>query len=317
MSMQSHTSLSSKYDDKSNQSMQKKSVIGEKPRRLSLDTNILATTQSVRNRRTTRRNSISATINEDISIKNEYSSVALTETASNDQYIEHDNSIYPDTMTKYLEGLKEGIKYDLTDLWKQSIRFFFPSYDKNVTSQEATEGNQFETAHDSGALDEMETDNPTDSISNYEIDDSMMTDEQSTEVSNDIPTRSCRPGVSISKQDQAKAMLQMRCPSTWTDRSTSSINPSFHPSFSLSKRSIGAGSSLKDSDGKPKRVSLSKLYNSKDISYYDCLNEGILILGSKKLIYVVNDHESEGTAALLWCIMYHELSSCMLSFQHK
>jgi hypothetical protein len=119
------------------------------------------------------------------------------------------------------------------------------------------------------------------------------------------------PAENIDIDSQELAIRRMRLPSTWNEKVDK--DPSV-AGKALSKVSDASQSAVKPLV-KGKRISLAKLYSSKEAIYYESLDLGILILGQKKMIYVEKNLDLEGTAHVVWWLMFHELSTCLLSYQ--
>lgn len=185
--------------------------------------------------------------------------------------------IYPDTLTAYLESLGDEIKCDLQDLWKSSVRYLFPGAFKD--SENKVQG---------------------------------LSDLQGLEVKD---AESARENMDMNTDLQQIAVRRMRLPSTWSEKVDKDLATKEKVSPAPPTSTATAMPTTVRPLAKGKRISLAKLYNSNEAIYYECMELGILILGQKKMIYVEKNLDLEGTAYVVWWLMFHELSTCLLSYQ--
>lgn len=200
------------------------------------------------------------------------------------------DGVYPETVSAYIEGLSDGIQYDIRELVESGVRAvkqFLPlSFLFGKNDQDAT------TVHP------ILSDN--DCLQQFEVKESV------TKNKNQIP---------IVNDEYTSAALRMRCPSMWKDKAPTNVIDLHTKSTKASNENSQNKNTQQKSESK--KISLAKLYNSKDSNYYDCDEGGMVILGQKRMIYVVKNNDMAATANVQWWIAYTELHSCTLSFRTR
>lgn len=201
------------------------------------------------------------------------------------------NPQYPDNFSSYIEGLGEGIRFDISDLiqsgqkaFDKSLKLLFPTMLFGYNSEAQTEDNVLQNL-------EVKTDPST--PAKYNRRPPPMT-----------------PTSQDAKMKNIQAALRMRMPSLWESKqevnSSKPIATPLKSHTTVDEGKVKAG----------KRISLARLYNSLEVTYFDC-NEGILVLGNKRMIFVVKNLDVEGTADVQWYLPYNMISNCTLSFKSR
>ena len=135
-----------------------------------------------------------------------------------------------------------------------------------------------------------------------------------------------------------KDAVKSRCPSTWTDKenlkvtingtvtSSSSSSSSFNQKFdgdngkdtqsrSLEEQGNTSTQPVVKPSKEPRKISLKKVEASSDLSTYECAsNHELLIIGHKRMFFVIKTPESEHVATVEWVQSYHDIQSCTITF---